>query len=183
MQPNRDKNLTLLRSGASCSTKHGNRKRKSGNNPEEGDEMATQSSNIETMRTQSNKRGSEKLMRAWKERRLSDESVREIAEALDRSPATVEGVEVFGGENATGVRLSLSYTGDDGPWCGNDILFWLQWLRKHGSSGGVIQTPHILINGITWPEIVQLELSFGNVENTATRSSLPGVATGVAVGE
>ena len=144
--------------------------------------MATQSSKLETMGQR--QRGSEKLMRAWKSRRLTDESVREIADALDKSPATVEGIEVVGGEDATGIRLALSYDGDDGPYCGNDIIFWLQWLLKHGGSGGVITPPHIIINGTPWPEVVKMELNFGNVENPATSTAtLPGVAGGGIVNE
>ena len=80
------------------------------------------------------KRGSEKLMAAWKARALTEESVREIAEALDKSPAKLEGAEVVGGGTATGVRVSLRYDGDDGPWCGNDILFWLKWHLQNGGN-------------------------------------------------
>jgi hypothetical protein len=109
------------------------------------------------------KRGSEKLLRAWKERTLTEESVKEIAGHLEKSRGQVEGIIIVGGANATGVQLSLAYTGDDGPWCGNDIQFWLQWLLKHGG-GGVIHPPKIIINGIPWPEIVRLELNFGQVE-------------------
>ncbi len=106
------------------------------------------------------KRGSEKLLRAWKSRALTEESIKEIAGALEKSRGQVEGVNFVGGENATGLQLSLAYTGDDGPWCGNDIQFWLQWLLKHGGSG-VIHPPRIIINGTPWPEIIRLELNFG----------------------
>ncbi len=142
--------------------------------------MATQASNVETMKTQST-RGSEKLMKAWKERRLSEESVHEIAEALDKSPATVENFDIVGGENATGVRVALRYDGDDGPRCGNDITFWLQWLLRHGGGGGVINPPRVIINGTPWPEVIRLELSFGNVGNLV--NILPGVAGGGVIGE
>jgi hypothetical protein len=112
------------------------------------------------------KRGSEKLMAAWKARSLTEESVKEIAAALDKSPAKVEGVSVVGGASPTGVRLSLRYDGDDGPWCGNDILFWLKWHINHG---GVVRPPKIIINGIPWPDLVRMELDFGQVA-----SNVPG---------
>jgi hypothetical protein len=105
------------------------------------------------------KRGSEKLLAAWKARALTEDSVREIAEALDKSPAKIEGAEVVGGGSPTGVRLSLRYDGDDGPWCGNDILFWFKWHFKHG--GGVIP-PRILIDGTPWPDLVRMDLTFGH---------------------
>jgi hypothetical protein len=115
------------------------------------------------------KRGSEKLMAAWKSRALTEESVREIASALEKSPATVEAANVVGGANATGVSVALRYDGDDGPWCGNDILFWLKWHLTHG---GVVKPPRIIINGIPYPDVVRLELDFGHVP----------VADGAAVG-
>jgi hypothetical protein len=119
------------------------------------------------------KRGSEKLMAAWKSRALTEESIREIAGALDKSPAKVEGVNVVGGEEATGVQISLRYDGDDGPWCGNDILFWLKWHIQHG---GVVQPPKIIINGIPFPEEVLMQLNFGNVTGPAPVENLPGVS-------
>jgi hypothetical protein len=112
------------------------------------------------------KRGSEKLMAAWKARTLTDESVKEIAAALEKSPAKVEGAVVTGGASPTGLRLSLRYDGDDGPWCGNDIFFWLKWHLTHG--GGVIRPPRILINGITWPDLVRVDLDFGQVEGSVS---------------
>jgi hypothetical protein len=118
------------------------------------------------------KRGSEKLLAAWKTRALSEESVREIATALEKSPATVEGANVVGGTNATGVRLSLRYQGDDVPQCGNDILFWLKWHIDHG---GVIRPPKVIINGIPFPDPVRLELDFGHVaEHAPSIGDLPG---------
>lgn len=128
------------------------------------------------------KRGSEKLMRAWKSRALTEESVREIAAALEKSPARVEGISITGGENPTGVQLSLAYEGDDGPWCGNDIQFWLQWLLKHGGGGGVINPPKIIINGIPWPEIIRLELDFGQGVKTAPAAGNVGGALGGVTG-
>lgn len=111
--------------------------------------------------TDTKKRGSERLMAAWKMRGLTQESVEEIAAALDKSPAKVDGASVVGGENATGVRLSLSYDGDDVPLCGNDILFWFKWHIKYG---GVVRPPKIIINGIPWPDLVRMQLDFGQVE-------------------
>ncbi len=108
------------------------------------------------------KRGSEKLMAAWRARALTEESVKEIAAALDKSPAKVEGAAVAGGASPTGVRLSLRYDGDDGPWCGNDILFWLKWHLSHGG-GGVVRPPKIIIDGIPFPDLVRMEIDFGHV--------------------
>jgi hypothetical protein len=110
-------------------------------------------------------RGSERLMAAWQARALTEESVREIAEALDGSPATVLGASVIGGAQPTGVTLSLAYEGDDVPRCGNDIQFWLRWLQKNG--GGVIRPPRILINGIPFPDLIRIELDFGHVGPSA----------------
>ena len=106
------------------------------------------------------KRGSEKVMAAWQARVLTEESVREIAGAFEKSPARIEGATVVGGEHATGMRLSLAYDGDDGPSCGNDILFWLKWHLGHG---GVVHPPKIIINGIPFPDLVRMELDFGHV--------------------
>lgn len=105
--------------------------------------------------------GSEKLMAAWKARVLTEESVREIADALEKSPAKLLGANVVGGGNPTGVQLSLRYDGDDGGRCGNDILFWFNWHRSHG---GVVRPPRIIINGTPWPDLVRMELDFGHVE-------------------
>jgi hypothetical protein len=105
-------------------------------------------------------RGSEKLMAAWSARRLSEESVGEIAAALDESPATVDSARVVGGEDATGIHVTMSYDGDDVPRCGNDILFWLHWHRKYG---GVVRPPRIIINGTPYPDLVTVHLGFGDV--------------------
>jgi hypothetical protein len=122
------------------------------------------------------KRGSDKVMEAWKARALTEASVREIATALEKSPATVEGATVAGGESATGLRLSLRYDGDDTPWCGNDILFWLKWHLGHG---GVVRPPRIIINGIPFPDLIRMELDFGHVEEQLPAvQDLPG-STGV----
>ena len=106
-------------------------------------------------------RGSERLMAAWNTRALTEESVREIADALDASPASVLGANVVGGANATGMTVSLSYEGDDVPMCGNDILFWLRWHIKNG--GGGVHPPRIIINGIPFPDLLRMELDFGHV--------------------
>jgi hypothetical protein len=106
-------------------------------------------------------RGSEKLLAAWKARVLTEASVHEIANALDNSPAEVESVRVIGGQHATGVQLSLSYEGDDVPRCGNDILFWLRWHQKFG---GVVKPPRIIINGTPFPDLVNITLGFGQIE-------------------
>jgi hypothetical protein len=111
------------------------------------------------------KRGSEKLMAAWKTRSLTEESVKEIAAALDKSPAIVEQVSVEGGSNPTGISVALRYDGDDGPQCGNDILFWLRWHLNHG---GVVHPPRIIIKGTPWPDLVRMELNFGHAEGTTT---------------
>ena len=117
-------------------------------------------------------RGSDKVMAAWKARALTEASVREIATAFEKSPATIEGAAVAGGEHATGLRLSLRYEGDDGPWCGNDILFWLKWHLGHG---GVARPPRIIINGIPFPDLVRMELDFGHVsEQLPSIQDVPG---------
>lgn len=142
--------------------------------------MATQSTKLDSINSQ-RKRGSEKLMKAWKSRVLTEESFREIADAIDKSPAKLAGFNIVGGDNPTGVQLSLRYDGDDGPWCGNDILFWLQWLQKHGGGGGVINPPHIIINGTPWPEVITMTLDFGQVGSPAQVA--PTTANIGAVGE
>ena len=124
------------------------------------------------------KRGSEKVMAAWKARMLTEASVKEIAAAFDKSPATIEGATFVGGESATGLRLSLSYEGDDGPMCGNDILFWLKWHLGHG---GTPRPPRIIINGIPFPDLVKMELDFGHVEeHLPSIEDLPGELAGLA---
>lgn len=105
-------------------------------------------------------RGSEKLLAAWKGRALTDESVKEIAEALSQSAGKVEQAMIVGGNDATAARVTLSYAGDDTPICGNDIAFWLKWHLKHGGSP---RPPRIIIDGIPFPEILRMELDFGNV--------------------
>jgi hypothetical protein len=107
------------------------------------------------------RRGSDKLTTAWQSRALTDESVREITAALEKSPAVVEGAAVYGGANPSGMRVTLRYDGDDVPICGNDILFWLKWHIRHGSGG--VKPPKIIINGIPIPDIARVQLDFGQV--------------------
>jgi hypothetical protein len=105
-------------------------------------------------------RGSEKLLAAWKSRVLTDEAFKEIAGELEKSPAVIEEVSVVGGANATGVMMTLSYSGDDIPRCGNDLAFWLKWHRVYG---GRMRPPRILINGIPFPDLLRVQLEFGDV--------------------
>ena len=117
------------------------------------------------------KRGSEKVMAAWKARILTEASVKEIGAALDKSPAKIEGATFVGGENPTGFRLSLAYDGDDGPWCGNDVLFWLKWHQTHG---GTPRPPRIIINGIPFPDLVRMH---GSPSDTTIRLVAPTLST------
>lgn len=107
------------------------------------------------------KRGSEKLLAAWKTRTLTEDSVREIGDSFDKSPAKIHAAKVLGGSNATSVQLSLSYTGDDIAYCGNDIMFWLKWHLKHG---GRPREPRIIINGTPVIDFLRVHLSFGNAD-------------------
>src|SRR4051812_37861271 len=109
-------------------------------------------------------RGSAKVLAAWNARVLSEESVEEIARQFEESPAKVETADVIGGAQPTGMRVSVSYDGEDIPMCGNDILFWLRWHLGHG---GVVRPPKILINGIPFPDLVRMELDFGHVGDPA----------------
>jgi hypothetical protein len=120
------------------------------------------------------KRGSERLMAAWKARALTEESVREIATALEKSPATVERA-AFNGSNASGLSLSLAYDGDDVPLCGNDLQFWLRWHRIHG---GNPPPPRVIINGTPILDSVRLELGFGNVEQGFGTADVAGAVRG-----
>ncbi len=120
------------------------------------------------------KRGSERLMAAWKARALTEESVREIATALEKSPATVERA-AFNGSNASGLSLSLAYDGDDVPLCGNDLQFWLRWHRIHG---GNPPPPRVIINGTPILDSVRLELGFGNVGEGFGTADVTGAVRG-----
>lgn len=105
-------------------------------------------------------RGSQKLLAAWKARTLSEDAIQEIAKQLESSPANVEKAQIVGGAHPSGVTLGLSYGADDSDGCGNDLNFWLHWHKKHG---GVIQPPRILIDGIPFPDVIRVELDFGQV--------------------
>ena len=115
-------------------------------------------------------RGSDKLLAAWKARSLTEESVREIAAAFEKSSGTVLGANVVGGHSPTGMQVSVSYEGDDVPQCGNDIAFWLRWHRTHGGTLG-FKPPRVIINGTPYPDLVRLDLDFGHVEENT-----PGIA-------
>ena len=103
-------------------------------------------------------RGSERLLAAWKSRELTEEAISEIANGFDESPAVVESVRIHGGASASGVSATVSYDGDDIPYCGNDIRFWLHWHLRHG---GAPRPPRIIIKGTPVPEQVRLDLDFG----------------------
>lgn len=109
-----------------------------------------------------NLRGSEKVLAAWKRRTLSEESVNEIAESLQDSPAVVEKAVFSGGENPTGLSLSLSLKGDDMDWCGSGLKNWITWHRKHG--GNPIP-PRIFTEGIPFPDVIRLELTYGDARD------------------
>jgi hypothetical protein len=107
------------------------------------------------------RRGSEKIRGAWENRGLTEEGIREIEENFEKSSGTVEQAHLVGGDTPTGLLLSVSYSEDDVPRCGNDLSFWLYWHRKYG---GVVRRPKIIINGTPWPDVVRVQLGFGNVE-------------------
>jgi hypothetical protein len=107
-------------------------------------------------------RGSEKLKLAWENRALTEDAVAELAEALDASPADVTSVRVLGGRDAVGVEVSKRYGFDDGDICGNDMSFWLAWLRRHGGGGYV--PPKVIINGIPHPIELFVTYTFGRPE-------------------
>jgi hypothetical protein len=106
-------------------------------------------------------RGSERIAAAWKSRALSEDSVKEIVAGLGETRGEVGAVEISGGASASGMRVGISYSGDLVSWCGNDITFWLEWLRKHG---GRPKKPRIIINGKPWPDLIEMELEFGHFE-------------------
>ena len=121
------------------------------------------------------KRGSEKLLAAWKARTLSEDAIKEIALALEKSPGHLEAAKVVGGSSATGITLSLSYSGDDVPYCGNDIQFWLNWLRRHG---GAPRPPRVIINGTPFPDLVRVEMDFGHVTQPTDTPNVQGELAG-----
>lgn len=104
----------------------------------------------------------------WGARTLSNAALREIAEALEASPAIVLSGQIVGDDNPTGVMLSLAYEGDDVRACGADILFWMRWHVAHGSEA--VRPPRIIVNrACELPELVRLELDFGDVGDRAGR--------------
>lgn len=135
---------------------------------------------IDPARTATRTRGSAKLLDAWRTRTLSESSLSEIAKALDASPATVERAHVSGGETPTGVQLSLRYEGDDVPFCGNDLQFWLDWLRKHG---GKPRPPRIIIDGIPFPDLVHVDLEFGSPSAGPVQAGLGPINVEAQLGE
>jgi hypothetical protein len=111
-------------------------------------------------------RGSEKLLAAWSNRAISEVAVKEIINEF--KTANIEGAEVFGGANPTGLSVELLYADDDIDRCGNDLSFWLRWQRKYGN--GFTKPPKIIINGTPWPDLIRIKLDFGKVTTT-----LPGL--------
>src|SRR6187402_2798191 len=118
-------------------------------------------------------RGSLRLREAWKHRVLTEEGIEAIAKSLDESSANVESVVFSGGDNATGVTMSLVYDADDIPRCGNDLASWLAWHRKFGGGGFV--PPRIFTHGILNPELVRIVLTYGSTAPAqAPRVEVPG---------
>ena len=112
------------------------------------------------MSTVASKRGSEELLEAWRQRAaIDDELVAELAQALQDSPAEVEDVSFSGGDHPSGARLSLAYSGDDIPICGNDLQWLLELLRKRKKVGGEIV---VIINGRPALDRVILEAALGS---------------------
>lgn len=106
-------------------------------------------------------RGSERLMAAFRSR-LTEDSVGMIAGMLDQSSGIVDSIDLHGGAEPTGVSITSTYTLDGDFTCGNDLSFWLSWLRKHGGGGWV--PPKIIINGTPWPEFLTMKLVFGRID-------------------
>jgi hypothetical protein len=106
--------------------------------------------------------GAEQRSARWGAGALSNAALREIAEALEASPAIVLSGHIVGGDHPTGVMLSLAYEGDDVLACGKDILFWMRWHAAHGSMP--VRSPRVIVNHAgDLPELVRLELDFGDV--------------------
>ena len=101
-------------------------------------------------------RGSDKILQAWRAR-LDDESVESIAKHYSDSSAEVISAEVDGGGG--GLRVVSRYAADDFPQCGNDLAYWLNFLRHHG--GGVDVPPRVIVNGLAAIDSVVLALHFG----------------------
>ena len=58
------------------------------------------------------------------------------------------------------MSVGLTYRNEAIDDCGNDITFWLRWLRRHAAVVDVGRP--ILIDGV-WPEVLKVTLPFGNV--------------------
>lgn len=121
------------------------------------------------------RRGSEKLLDAWKARTISEESFRELAAALEKSPANVDGAFVTGGSAASGLYLSLRYDGDDVPRCGNDLEFILRWINKHHYG---VSIPRIIINGTPRPDLFRMDLQIGAAVAAAHVPAQPDIVPG-----
>jgi hypothetical protein len=118
------------------------------------------------MESPEHERGSARLLAAWKERRtaLTDEDVNEIAAHLEESPASVGDVHFYGGDETTGMTMSLAYYDDDVHWCGNDLT-WL--LRLKQKFGGISAGPIVIINGQPAVDRAVFFAAFGNVADGA----------------
>ena len=114
-------------------------------------------------------RGSEKLKAAWRAR-LTDDAVDEIGQMLDETPARVDTVRVHGGADPVGVTVSLTYEGQATPRAGHDVASWIEWQLKHG---GFVRQPRWIINGIPFPESIQLVLDFGRVPFALPQDPIP----------
>ena len=106
-------------------------------------------------------RGSARIEKAWKSRALTEESVKEIIEGLGQTKGQIETVDVSGGNSASGMRVGIRYDAELVSWCGNDMTFWLEWLRKYG---GRPRKPIIIINGKPVPDELFMQVDFGNFE-------------------
>jgi hypothetical protein len=111
-------------------------------------------------------RGSAKLQEAWKLRdaEITDAVVEEISALLDKSPAEVGDVQVHGGSRATGLGFSLSYYGDDVPFCGNDLQWLIDFLRKHPIPS---EGPIVIINGKPRVDRIHVLASLGVLPDSA----------------
>jgi hypothetical protein len=102
-------------------------------------------------------RGSEKILQAWRAR-LDEASVEGIAKHFGASSAEVVSADVDGGGGA--LRVVSRYAADDFEQCGNDLAFWLNFLRQHGSEGTTV-VPRVIVNGRPAVDSAVLALHFG----------------------
>jgi hypothetical protein len=102
-------------------------------------------------------RGSEKILQAWRGR-LDDVSVDQIAKQYNDSAAEVISAEVESGGGA--LRVISQYAADDFEQCGNDLTFWLNFLRHH-SIGGSFVVPRVIVNGVVAIDSAALVLHYG----------------------